>query len=214
MKNSKLATKEKAKPVKKAVVKKKATKRPKGAKVEWNPAKGLTTAEEVFARFYVLNEDTRRNATLSYNEAFQKELEEKSKDDAVYENGDSTDEDEEGGGRSRGRGKCITPSSYDRCYSVCATEGSKLLKRPHISRRITELLNEMLTEKFVDGELAKVVAQDVELAPKVQAIKEFNLLRKRTNSTVVEHRFGDLADLSDEELAQRKAEAKKALGMA
>lgn len=214
MKNSKLATKEKAKPVKKAVVKKKAKKRPKGAQVEWNPKKELNVSEEVFCRFYILNEDTRRNATLSYNEAYEKKLDEQPKDDAIFDDDEPVYDNESGEIKGTRRGKVVQASSYDRCYAVCATEGNRLLKKPHIARRITELLNELLTDAFVDGELAKVVAQDKELTPKVQAIKEFNLLRKRTNSTVVEHRFGDLADLSDEELAQRKAEAKKALGMA
>lgn len=212
MKNSKLATKEKAKPAKKAKAKKRS-KTPKGAKIEWNPKKGLTVNEEVFCRFYVLNEDTRRNGVLSYNEAYGKKLDEQPKDDAVYDDDEPVYDNDSGEIKGTKRGKLVQSSSYDRCYAMCATEASRLVKKPYISRRITELLNELLTDAFVDGELAKVIAQDEELTPKVQAVKEFNLLRKRTNSTVVEHRFGDLADLSDEELAARKAEAKKALGI-
>lgn len=187
----------------------KSKKKPKGAKLEWNPDAGLTLNEEMFCRAYVLNEATRRNATLSYDFAYQKDLDNKPKDDAVYENdGDEMEDfedDEMGEGRRpRGRGKLITPSSYDRCYSVCATEGARLLKKPHISKRITKLLNEMLTEEFVDGELTKVIAQDDELSPKVRGIEEFNKLRKRTTTTTVEHKFKDLEEMSDEELAAEK----------
>ena len=191
--------------------KKKATKKkPQGAKLEWNPDKGLSVPEELFCRAYVLNEATRRNATLSYDFAFQKNLDDKPKDDAVYANDEGEMEDFEDdemgeGRRPRGRGKLITPSSYDRCYSVCATEGSKLLKRPHIYKRITKLLNDMLTDEFVDGELTKVIAQDDELTPKVNAIKEFNTLRKRTTTTTVEHKFKDLESMTDAELAAEEA---------
>lgn len=164
----------------------------------------------MFCRAYVLNESTRRNAVLSYDFAYQKKLDEQPKDDAIYKNDGMEDEedfdDEEGGGRRpRGRGKLVQASSYDRCYSVCGVEGHKLLKKPKISKRITKLLNEMLTEEFVDGELTKVIAQDDELSPKVRGIEEFNKLRKRTTTTTVEHKFKDLEDMSDEELAAEKA---------
>ncbi len=153
----------------------------------------------MFCRAYVLNESTRRNAVFSYDFAFEKHLDEQPKDDAVYEEGW---EDEEG---NTHKGKLLTPSSYDRCYNVCGVEGHKLLKKPKISKRITKLLNEMLTDEFVDGELTKVIAQDDELSPKVRGIEEFNKLRKRTTTTTVEHKFKDLEDMSDEELAAEKA---------
>lgn len=178
----------------------KSKRKPKGAKVEWNPEKGLTLNEEVFCRFYVFNEPTRRNATLSYNAAYDKKLDEQPKDDAVYEDGW---EDEETG--KYHQGKMVQASSYDRCYAMCATEGSRLVKKPYISRRITEMLNELLTDTFVDGELTKVISQDEELSPKVRGIEEYNKLRKRTTTTTVEHKFKDLEEMSDEEIAAEQA---------
>lgn len=180
----------------KTKTKKKAKGKKSGAvKVVWNPDQSLNIAEEMFCQYYVLNADTRRNATMSYAMAYgrMEELDNASKDDAIYENDDVMDE--EGGSdikKSVGRGKLIQASSYDRLYNVCSNEGARLVRKPYISRRVTELLNSLLRDEIVDAELAKVIMQDRELSPKMRAVEEFNKLRQRTTKTTVEHEFGNI----------------------
>lgn len=157
-------------------------------KTQWNPDKKLTDKEELFCRYYVLNADTRLNATRAYDLAFDKKLEEKSKDDAIYE----TDED--------GKKFCVQASSYDRCHSVCRTEGNRLLTKPHIDKRKIQLLNELMTDEFVDGELMKVVAQDRDKPSKMRAIAEYNKLGSRVEERkTIRHTFAD-DDTPEEEL--------------
>lgn len=171
----------------------------------WNPNEELSMPEELFCRYYVLNEETRRNATRSYDLAYDKKLDEQSKDDAVYTTIPSS---VEGGMPER---KLVTPSSYDKCHNVCAVEGTRLLRRPKISQRITKLLNELMTDEFVDGELVKVISQDAELKPKVAAIGEYNKLKKRTTTSVIEHThsFAKYEGMSDEELEKALEQGEK-----
>ena len=99
-------------------------------------------------------------------------------------------------------------------YKSASVLASRLLGKAKIQKRINELVEVgELNDTFVDKQLAKVIVQDVHLPAKVQGIREYNTLKKRTTTTTVEHRFGDLADLTDEELKARKREAMKALNM-
>lgn len=99
-------------------------------------------------------------------------------------------------------------------YKSASVLASRLLGKAKIQKRINELVElGELNDTFVDKQLAKVIVQDVHLPAKVQGIREYNTLKKRTTTTTVEHRFGDLADLTDEELKARKREAMKALNM-
>lgn len=177
----KTIAKAKPKEEKKTPPKKKTGKKKDVMYIDWDINSALTMNEELFCRYYVLNEETRRNGTRSYDMAYEKHLEEKSKDDAIWE----TDED-------GNKIKLIQGSSYDRCATLCSAEATKLLKKPRIATRITELLNEMLSDKFVDGELAKVIAQDDDLPPKVRAIAEYNKLKMRTTASTVTHNFGNI----------------------
>lgn len=170
--------KEKKKATPKKVVKKKAG---KVYKIEWDINSELTMNEELFCRYYVLNEDTRRNGTRSYDMAYNKKLDEQSKEDAIWELDDDGN-----------KVKLIQGSSYDRCATICSVEATKLLRKPRIGTRITQLLNELLSDSFVDGELAKVIAQDDDLPPKVRAISEYNKLKMRTIATTVTHNFGNI----------------------
>lgn len=186
------------KPAKK--VSKKVTKKEEQLITKWNPKEKLTLSEELFCLYYVKNEETRRNGTWSYSAAYDKKLEEKDKDDAVW------DFDAETGVKT----KLIQDSSYKRCEQVCASEAVKLLRKPKISARITELLNEMLTNEIVDGELTKVILQDHDYNPKVRAIQEFNKLRKRTVDTVEHHHsFAKYEGMSDDELEKALKDGEK-----
>lgn len=132
----------------------------------------LSVREELFCRYITGNDETFDNATRAYAEAYQYELDTLSRE-AVY-----SDPDEDG------NKELIEQSEYDRAYNVCSVEGHRLLRRPKIKNRITELLNEMLKDKFVDAELARVIKQDRELPSKIAAIREYNKLRARISDSV------------------------------
>ncbi len=192
--------------MKKTATKVKPKKKAKGnksgaVKVVWNPDQTLNVSEEMFCQYYVLNQETRNNGFQSYAIAYGREgdLEKAPKDDAVYEeievNGKMT------------QGKIIQKSSYDRLYATLTAEASKVIRKPYIQRRIYELLNSLLRDDIVDGELAKVMRQDRELPAKMRAIEEFNKLRQRTTKTTVEHEFGNInPDVPDHLLKQAIAE--------
>jgi len=97
-------------------------------------------------------------------------------------------------------------------YKSAASRATMLLKQQNIQKRINDLIElGDLNDGMVDKQLAKVIAQDIHFPAKVQAIREYNALKKRITN-VVEHRFGDMEQLTDEEIAQRKAEALKFFG--
>ena len=131
----------------------------------------LNINQELFCRYYTQDSDTFGNATRAYGFAYDYKLDELPDDDAVYE----TITDEKGHAHQ----ELVEPSTKQKALSVCATEGNRLLRNPKVLTRITTLLNEMLTEEFVDAELLKVIRQDHDLGPKVRAISEFNKLRQR-----------------------------------
>lgn len=191
----------------KAVTKKPAKKtKPRKKKsvleIQWNPDKKLTDKEELFCRYYVLNAATRMNATQAYNLAYDKKLEQQSREDTVYGTRPSKD--------GEGMEKYVEkPSSYDRVNNVCRSEASKLLAKPNIEKRKYELLNELMTNEFVDGELAKVIQQDQDRPSKIRAINEYNKLGGRilTKEAHV-HSFAN-EDMTDEELMKRVEEQRK-----
>ena len=129
---------------------------------------------ELFVQYYVCNSEVRKNATLCYGMAFDYNLDDLAKDDAVW-----IDVPVEGGKDGETESKCIQPSTYDKAYQVCATEGSRILKYPEIQKRIIQVLNEYVTDDVVDAELGKVILQDREKAPKVNAIKVYNDIKGR-----------------------------------
>lgn len=200
-------TKAKTSPKKKVTktAKPKSKKKPLGAKLEWNPDEKLTLNEELFCRYYVLNEETRRNGTWSYSAAYDKKLEDQPTDDAVYQIVPSEYEGEPP------QKKMVQDSSFNRCQNYCASEATRLLRKPKISKRITQLLNELLTNEFVDGELAKVIAQDAELKPKVSAIVEYNKVAGRSTASEVKHThvFEQYDNMTDEELERHLAQSEK-----
>lgn len=203
----KTATKSPTKKAKKKAVKKVATK-PRTKKKTigdiWTPNQELTLGEELFCRYYILNEETRRNGTRSYDLAFDKNLDDQSRDDAVYA---VIPSEVEGMPAQR---KMIQPSSHSRCENVCAQGARQLLRKPQISKRITQLLNELMTDEFVDGELVKVISQDAELKPKVAAIGEYNKLKKRTTLQVEHHHsFAKYDNMTDDELEKALKEGDK-----
>ncbi|MGY3406115.1 hypothetical protein ACVWZV_002228 [Bradyrhizobium sp. GM5.1] len=140
----------------------------------------LNIKRELFCQYYVNNSETFGNATHSYAEAFGYKLDELSKE-AEY------DED----------GKKTSDSEYDLACNVCAVEGNKLLRIPQIDKRITVLLNELLKDDVVDGELAKLIRQNTDNTAKVAGIREYNKLRGRIiDKTQQINRLPDLEKLT------------------
>jgi len=146
---------------------KKKNKTVEGPKVDQASEQEIDTAmealenkrRELFCRHYAQGEGTFGNATLSYAAAYEYDLIFVKKTD---------------------RWGTLYDSPVDlNVYQTCGSNGSRLLKDDKVQARITVLLNELLKDEIVDAELAKVVKQDGELQPKVQAIKEYNKLRGR-----------------------------------
>ena len=129
---------------------------------------------ELFVQYFVCNSETRNNSTLSYAMAYEYRLEDLPKDDAVW-----AEVAVEGGREGETENKCVQPSTYDKAYQVCATEGARVLKYPETQKRVVQVLNEYVTDDVVDAELGKVILQDREKTPKVQAIKVYNDIQGR-----------------------------------
>lgn len=149
----------------------------------------LKPQHEVFCRLYTLTEEFFGNATLCYAEAYNYHLERLSKK-AVYAGKDVVEENIKAG-------DIVEDSEYKKAYNTCSVNGKGLLRKTKVQQRCTELLNEWLGEANVDAELAKVVKQDNELAPKVMAIREFNKVKGRVTDKVTLTGFS-LSDVLDE----------------
>lgn len=123
----------------------------------------LTLQQELFCKLYTQNDECFGNGAISYAEAYGYNLESRNR---------TPQKDVEG--------KDIRLSSdYDKAYNVCANAASQNLRKPYIQERITDILNEMMTDKQIDSEMMKVARQNRDLAAKMRAISEFNKLKKR-----------------------------------
>lgn len=90
-------------------------------------------------------------------------------------------------------------------YHVCATEASKLLKKPKVKAYVDKLLTDQgLTDEFVDLRLKQIIIQDEDKKVSVAAIKEYNKLKARiTDKSEIAMKF---KDVTDEELKEQIAE--------
>lgn len=68
-------------------------------------------------------------------------------------------------------------------YNTALANASRLLTNASVLARINELLDIILSDEVVDKELAFVVLQKKDLSSKVQAIREYNRVRKRVEDT-------------------------------
>jgi len=156
---------------------------------------GLTTRQEAFCVYFVINDELRDNATHSYAQAYGFDLynrEKYPKDDAVFledEEDNDVDEDEISAHKRRLRKRyggrtLVTPSSYDRAINTCAVNASQLLRRAKIQDHITKLRISLLSDDFVDSMLAHWVKDKKNPAASVAAIKEYNKLKSRVKDLV------------------------------
>lgn len=130
--------------------------------------KGLTLAQEMFCQFYVINKETRFNATWSYAYAFGIDLEWADNEEI----------------RDLTTRKVIKRSERKRLESICASTASVLLRNLKIQDRVTELLNSLKKDHIVDGEMMKLIIQDHDWDSKIAMIKEYNKLMKRITDKV------------------------------
>lgn len=130
----------------------------------------LTPKQELFCRNFVLNDEFYGNRTLSYANAYGFDLDNQSKDDAVY------DWIYEKGVKKKG--DLIEPSSYQKMYDLCSSYGSRLTRNDKIQRKCREFLNEMANEDVIDARLRQIILRGRD-QDSVNAIKEFNKLKQR-----------------------------------
>lgn len=100
-------------------------------------------------------------------------------------------------------------------YKTANAAGARLLANVSIQDRITELLNELLRDNVVDGELAKVILQDYKLEAKVAGIREYNKLKQRIvdkSENRSEVLITGLEKLTDEQLDATLTQLKNQLG--
>lgn len=104
-------------------------------------------------------------------------------------------------GNTFGNGTMAYAEAYNKdlsnagTYAVCRAQASILLTNPNILERVRELLDlDPLNNETVDKELAFVIQQNSEMAPKVSAIKEYNALKARIKNKL-EVNVNNLADL-------------------
>jgi hypothetical protein len=128
----------------------------------------LNPKHELLCQLYVKNAELFGNGTQCYAEAYGFKLDELSRERPKDEitGMDSGD------------------SPRELAENTCAVNGSKLLRSAKIQNRLTQLLNEMLKDEIVDGELAKIILQNRELPTKMAAIREYNKVRQRITEKV------------------------------
>lgn len=68
-------------------------------------------------------------------------------------------------------------------YKAAGVSAARLLENAKILARINELLSITLNDQVVDKELAFTVIQKRDLSSKVQAIKEYNRVKKRVDDS-------------------------------
>ena len=158
----------------------------------------LRPQKEMFLQYYIVNEETRNNGTLSYALAYKYDLDSKStvretKTVMNLNNGQMQLQE------------IIGTSEYDRACQVCAVCAHKLLRITKVNARSIQLRNALLTDEIVDGELAKVVMiKDPTEPAKMAGIREYDALRGR----VIEKKLNlnintTLQDIADAALQKR-----------
>lgn len=162
----------------------KAAKKIKGARKDRFLNKdGLSAQEEEFCEIFGSDREFFGNGVQSYIEAFDIEV-------------------------------VLNPNHkypQQKTYESCKVAAHKLLTRNNLLIRINQVFESRgLNDTFVDKQLEKVITQDAEFSSKVQAIREYNKLKKRTVVQVEHtHSFAKYDSMTDEELEKSLAEGEK-----
>lgn len=179
----------------------------------------LTLKQELFCQYYCKNREFFCNATLSYAEAYQIDLDSYSDEDAEYEQipdgfekiVDHGEDENTGEPKEIERkvprfrnGRCIKESSRKKMYDQCSSAGSRLLRNVKIQDRTTKLFVEMLNNDVVDAELTRIILRGQKDSDRINAIKEYNALKtriiKKLDLTTNGKDIGGLEAKSDDEL--------------
>lgn len=149
----------------------------------------LTLKQQLFCKYFTQDRDLFGNATLSYAEAYEYELDKldktpKREDGSKDTDDDETFEDQEenGDGRPKRKRKSrIIPrsSEYDIAYDNCSSAASRLLRNVKVVEYCDKLLNDLLKNEKVDARLAKIIFQERDNTDALNAIKEYNKLKQR-----------------------------------
>lgn len=169
--------------------------RPKNPVPKWEYQVGtkLTLKQILFCEHYIKNDQIRGNATLCYNEAFSFDLDNKSKER-----------------KKDDKWKEIPwTSEYDKAYNLCSAQWSVLSRHLKIQEYNRKLLNELLTDRIVDSQLAKLLF-DWKDEVKLWVVKEYNRLNQRViEKKEVELKVWDYSGKSPEELKKAQEELLK-----
>lgn len=144
----------------------------------------LTPKQERFCRNYTQNKVYFGNATLSYEEAYGMELEDKPKDDALLllDNGTEVTQSEynlmDSDEKPPKVKRTIEKSTYDKTYDYCSMAGSRLISNDKIQQRCRVLLNEFLTDPVIDARLIEIILKGAD-GDSIRAIQEYNKLKQR-----------------------------------
>lgn len=149
--------------------------------------KELTPQQELFLIAYTRDGDTFGNASLSYAEAYNYDLENASKENQKDKNGK----------------EILYTSEYDRLIGICASSASRLLRNENIIAHKRRMLMRLYDDDtFSDTRLLEIIKQGKD-ADTINAIKVRNDLKqrivKKLDVNVINRPF---ADLSDDELAK------------
>lgn len=139
----------------------------------------LTPKQEAFCRYYTQIAATFGNGTLSYAEAYGYDLDNASKDDAVYEK------------NKDGINILVESCTYDKIANICAVGAHRLVRSSKIDKYIRQLLNEMMDNNVVDARLIEIIIKGKD-QDSVNAIKEFNKLKQRITEKI-DHTSGGKA---------------------
>jgi hypothetical protein len=80
-------------------------------------------------------------------------------------------------------------------YKVASVQAFRLLETPKILKRIDKLIElGGMNDSFVDKQLGKLIQQDADFKAKIQAIKEYNILKSRIEKKVKLTNLNEILD--------------------
>lgn len=136
----------------------------------------LTLKQTLFCHYYVMNEETRGNATLSYALAYWWDIDWASRDNEKDDNGR----------------EILGTSQYDKMIKLIAPSASRNTRKVKIQETITRLWNTLLTDEQVDAKHAQILFKgrdDVAL----RAVQEYNRIKWRITDKTKDESESDKA---------------------
>lgn len=145
----------------------------------------LNPQQEMFCINFTQNDSLRGNATLSYADAFDFDLESQPDNDSQYvtSNGEyyaewELESEPKDSPKHISRCKKVQDSSYKRMYDNVSSYASKLKKKLYIQKRCRELLNDFMVDIVIDTRLMNIILHGDD-GDSMRAIAEYNKLKQR-----------------------------------